>query len=246
MALWGISTTTETLANNYGIPKHLSEVDKNRTPHNCFADNRGWIYRHYTDGKIGGISTQYTDEIIVPVIGLNTTGIASNTTGLGLATPTAVFFVDPNNAPIISTVGGASTGISTNTVGYVHLVFNEMVYAGAGATINLLRSTGAALVATAASTGSPVQVNIPGIGQTVIRFNGQLTNRVAFAFTAPSTGIGTYISIDMASGFVGVITDAYNGAGVTSSFASTLIRNISGAGSTSGVGIGVTTLIIKA
>ena len=32
MALWGISTTTETAENNYGIPKHLSENDRNNSP----------------------------------------------------------------------------------------------------------------------------------------------------------------------------------------------------------------------
>jgi hypothetical protein len=46
---------------------------------------------------------------------------------------------------------------------------------------------------------------------------------------------------------VGVITDLYNGVGVTSTFTSDIIRNVGGAGTfTSGVGIGTTTLTIVA
>lgn len=246
MALWGISTTTETAANNYGIPKHLMETDKTHTPHNCFADNRGWIYRYYGDNKYSGLSTSYYDEILVPVAGLNTTGIGSNSTGLGAATPVAVFFNDPNNASIISVGGGATTGISTGTVGEVHVVYNELVYAGAGATVRILRSTGTPIVATAASTGVPVQVNVPGVGQTYVTFNGQLTNRIAFAFTTPSTGIGTVLSIDLTAGVVGVITDAYDGGAATKTLSSTILRNVAGAGTTSGVGLGATTLRIVA
>lgn len=330
MALWGISTTTETADNNYGIPKDLKEVDRNYTPHNCFASNQGWIYRHYNDGKFSGLSTSYNDEILVAVAGLNTTGISSNSTGLGLATPVALFFADPNNASIISVGGGATTGIKTGTNAEVHLVFNEFVYAGAGATVlvqtyNPNGVLQGSLVATAASTGSPVQVNIPGIGQTVITYNGQITNRVAFGFTAPSTvfsanvpflttgitttvaigsttifvnsssgvsigssvsvtgvaitnvavtGVGatfvnigtgstigttistgstvtfstltekTYLGISTAKSFTGIITDAYNGVGVTSSYTTGSLRNVAGAGTTSGVGLGTDRLFV--
>jgi hypothetical protein len=58
----------------------------------------------------------------------------------------------------------------------------------------------------------------------------------------------TKLSIDLSSGFVGVITDGSNGVGVISSFTSqfgdVLLRNIGGAGTTSGVGIGTTTLTV--
>jgi len=330
MALWGISTTTETADNNYGIPKYLKEVDKNHTPHNCFADNRGWIYRHYTDGKFSGLSTSYNDEILVHVSGLNTTGISSNSIGLGLATPVALFFADPNNSSIISVGGGATNGITTGTTAEVHLVFNEAVYAGAGSTIliNTFNPNGVpqgSLVATARSTGVPVQVNIPGLGQTFRTFNGQITNRVAFAFTAPSTvfsadvsflntGVSTTVSagsttlfvssssgvsvgssvsvtgvaivnavvtgvaatfvtigtastvasvistgttvtfstftrktllgISTVKSFTGVITDAYNGVGVTSTYTLGSLRNVAGAGTTSGVGLGTDRLFV--
>ena len=339
MALWGISTTTETSDNNYAIPKFLQETDRNNTPHNCFADVRGWVYRKYGTSQQSGLSTDYYDEILVPVAGLNTAGSSSDTgaTGLGLATPVAVFFEDVNLASPISIGAGGTTGITTGSTGYVHLVFNELVYVSAGATVRLraLDANNAnettAIVATAGSfaNGSTVfnYINDTGIvGNT--SFNGQITNRPSFAFTAPSTvlvanvnflttatttaqtvaigatvifvdsvsnvsvgsslsitgkltnvpvvsvgtttvqigtastiastitaGIAatfstrtnaTKLSIDISRGFIGVITDVSGGVGVTSSFTSDIIRNIGGAGSTSSVGIGTTTLTVTA
>lgn len=330
MALWGISTTSETAENNYGIPKFLKETDKTHTPHNCFADNRGWIYRVYGDTKNSGLSTSYYDEILVNVAGLNTTGAGTSLTGLGLATPVALFFEDPNKASIISVGGGATTGVSTGTAVEVHLVFNELVYAGAGATVlvETFNANGVAqgsLVATAASTGVPVSVNVPGVGQTVVTFNGQVTNRVAFGFNAPNTvfaanvnilttgisttvavgsttlfvsstsgvsigssvsvtgvavtnapvtGVGntfvtigtastiastistgstvtfsqltnkTLLGISTAKSFTGVITDAFNGVGVTSSYTPGSLRNVAGAGTTSGDGLGTNRLFV--
>jgi len=255
MALWGISTNAETAANNYAIPKYFGEysainsqfeaTDKNRSPYNCFATNAGWTYRHYGTRMHSGLSTSYYDELIVQVSGLNTTGSGTSTVGLGTATPIAVFFEDPNLASPISIGAGGTTGIATGTTGYVHIVWNETVYCSAGATVLITPSTGSNIVATAASAGAPVSLNIPGVGQTVITFNGQITNRVAFAFTAPSTGIGTVLRIATANGVIGIITDASGGAGVTSSLTG-LVKNIAGAGTTSGVGIGTTTLTIKA
>ena len=339
MALWGISTTTETSDNNYAIPKFLQETDRNNTPHNCFADVRGWVYRKYGTSQQSGLSTDYYDEILVPVAGLNTAGSSSDTgaTGLGLATPVAVFFEDVNLASPISIGAGGTTGITTGSTGYVHLVFNELVYVSAGATVRLRAfdannaNETTAIVATAGSfaNGSTVFNYINDTGFVAnTSYNGQITNRPSFAFTAPSTvltanvnflttvtttgqtvGIGstvifvdsvsnvsvgsslsitgkltnvpvvsvgtttvqigtgstiastitagiavtfstrtnaTKLSIDMPSGFIGVITDVSGGAGVTSSFTSDIIRNIGGAGSTSSVGIGTTTLTVTA
>ena len=81
MALWGISTTTETAANNYAIPKFNHEVDRNRSPWNTFADVRGWIQRRYKSTEHSGLSTQYYDEVLVPVVGLNTAGVPSDQIG---------------------------------------------------------------------------------------------------------------------------------------------------------------------
>ena len=337
MALWGISTTSETSGNNYNIPKFFLDTDRNNTPHNCFADVRGWVYRRYGTTEQSGLSTSYYDEVIVPVAGLNTVGSGASTTGLGLATPVAVFFEDENRASPISIGAGGTTGITTGSIGNVHLVFNELVYVSAGATI-CLRAFDAnnanettAIVATAGSfaNGSTVFNYINNTGFVAnTSYNGQITNRPSFAFTAPSTvlaanvnflttatttgqtvaigatvifvdsvsnvsvgsslsitgkltnvpvvsvgtttvqigtastiastitaGIAatfstrtnaTKLSIDISRGFIGVITDVSGGAGVTSSFTSDIIRNIGGAGSTSSVGIGTTTLTVTA
>lgn len=256
MALWGISTTTETAANKYGIPKFLRDFDRNRTPHNCFADQRGWVYRFYGSNEQSGLSTSYYDEVLVPVSGLNTVGVSSNSIGLGLATPVAVFFEEQNRASPISIGAGGTAGIGTGKTGYVHVVFNEIVNVSAGATcvINQFTSTGTPtgtpIVATARSfaNGSTVTNFVNGQSfKTFTSYNGQITNRVAFAFTAPSSGVGTVLRIDTSKGFVGVITDFSGAAGVTSVFTSDMIRNVGGAGTFGTTsGIGTTTLTVVA
>jgi len=236
MAIWGISTTTETLANNYAIPKHLSDVDRNRTPHNCFADQRGWIYRHYGTASHSGLSTSYHDEVLVPVVGLNTTGIGSNFTGLGAATPVAIFFADPNLASPISVAAGATNFISTSTSNpEVHVVYNELVHVSAGTTvlINTFDANNAnastAIVATAASITRNCPVynffNDQGIKESV-NYNGQITNRIAFRFTPPTTvltaqvnfnttAVTTTISIGSSVIFVNSVSNVSTGSSLT-------------------------------
>jgi hypothetical protein len=260
MALWGISTTTETAANNYAIPKYKHSVDRNRTPWNTFADVRGWIYRRYGTSEHSGLSSSYYDEVLVPVAGLNTgtdsPGNGANNTGLGTATPVAVFFEDPNLSSIISVGGGGTSGIGTGRTGYVHVVWNENVYCSAGATIRILRSTGSALIGTASSIGTSVVNYTNSDGYVVDTFNGQISNRIAFAFPVPValSGIGTVLSIDLATGVVGTITDFSGGGPVTKTLSSDLICNVGGAGTYLSVhrdtglpvGIGTTTLTITA
>jgi len=251
MALWGISTTTETAANNYAIPKYQHSVDRNRSPWNTFADVRGWIQRHYGTTENSGLSSSYYDEVLIPVAGLNTgtdsPGNGANNTGIGSATPVAVFFEDPNKASPISIGAGGTTGIGTGTTGYVHVVWNENVYCSAGATVRILRSTGAALIGTASSTGAAVMNYTNANGYVQQTFNGQISNRIAFAFPVPNTGIGTVLSIDLGAGVVGTVTDFSGGGTVTKTLSSDLICNVGGAGTyLSGVGIGTTTLTIKA
>ena len=256
MSLWGISTNSETAANNYGIPKHLGKytavtsqfdaTNLKRSPWNCFADHRGWIYRNYKSSQRCGLSTRYTDSILATVSGLATAGSGSNTLGLGNASPIAVFFEDPNLAARPTAGYGATAGIGTGRTGYVHVVFNEQVYVSAGATIGLRVGVSTSLVAYAQSAGAPVHVDLAGAAGVYQTFNGQITNRVAFAFTAP-TAIGSTISIITTTGYVGTTTEAtVAGVAITVTSLDGLVKNVAGAGTTSGVGLGVTTLTIKA
>ena len=246
MALWGISTTTETSDNNYAIPKFLQETDRNNTPHNCFADVRGWVYRRYGTTEHSGLSVDYCDDVIVPVAGLNTTGDTSDlgSTGLATATPVAVFFEDVNLASPISIGAGGTTGITTGSTGFVHLVFNELVYVSAGTTVRLraLDANNAnettAIVATAGSfsNGSTVfnYINNTGIvGNT--SFNGQITNRAAFAFTAPSTVLSANVN------FLITTINATVAVGATNIFVANTTGVVAGVSSISVVGPGTIT-----
>lgn len=245
MALWGISTTTETVTNNYAIPKFLSDVDKTRFRHNGFASSEGWTYRHYGDNKFSGLSTSYYDEILVPVFPLSGAEAGDNKTGLGAATPVAVFFKDVNNGSPISVAGGSTSFISTATSGEVHLVYNELVYCGAGATIridqvNAAGAVQASIVATATSTG----VSLPKYGY----FDGQITNRVAFTFTSPGvSGINSSLVVNYGTNVVGTITDFSGTAAVKIISSEAAIRyNVGGAGTSASVGLGVTHLTVTA
>jgi hypothetical protein len=227
MALWGISTTQETWANSYAIPKFLNDQDRNFTPHNCFADDRGWIYRTYGTTVHSGLGTIYTDAVLVPVAGLNTVAAASTTfttgiaitfgsdgadanpmtyTGIAPATPVAVFFEDPNNATPITVAAGGTTGVVPEATVKVNVVYNEQVFVSTGATISIETydvndenaSTQIVGYAETAVGSITVFTNTNGTaggenevynltGEAGTDFAGQITNRVSFAFTAPST-----------------------------------------------------------
>jgi hypothetical protein len=236
MALWGISTTSETAANKYAIPKFQLETDRNTSPWNTFADVRGWIQRRYKTKENSGISTRYFDEVLVPVVGINSTNLGG-TTGIGTAGPVAVFFEDPNQASPISVGGGGTTGIATNTTGYVHVVFNELVFAGAGATVRIRTfdannaNESTAIVGTAVSnTGTQYAWAGPaanhGSPNVYTGFNGQITNRVAFAFTSPSTVLTAQVAISttltttgqtVAIGGTNIFVDSVAGVSIGSS-----------------------------
>ena len=237
MSLWGISTASETAANNYAIPKFQLETDRNTSPWNTFADVRGWVQRRYKTTVNSGISTRYFDEVLVPVVGLNSTGAVGGTTGIGTANPVAVFFEDPNQASPISVGGGGTTGIATNTTGYVHLVFNELVFAGAGATVRIRTfdandaNESTAIVGTAVSNagtqyawaGYAANHGSPNV---YTGYNGQITNRVAFAFTSPSTVLTAQVAISttltasgqtVAIGGTNIFVDSVAGVSIGSS-----------------------------
>jgi len=237
MALWGISTASETAANKYAIPKFQLETDRNTSPWNTFADVRGWIQRRYKTKENSGLSTRYFDEVLVPVVGLNSTNLGG-TTGIGTAGPVAVFFEDPNQASPISVGGGGTTGIATNTTGYVHVVFNELVFAGAGSTVLIgtfdatdRESKSTAIVGTAVSnTGTQYAWAGPaashGSPNVYTNFNGQITNRVAFAFTSPSTLLTANVPISttlttsgqtVAIGGTNIFVDSVAGVSIGSS-----------------------------
>jgi len=220
MALWGISTATETAANQYNLPKYVKQVARANSRHDVFADVRGWVQRHYRGSEHSGISTRYYDEVLVPISGIAGTGgysvsLGSTLTGLGLAQPVAVFFEDPNKASNISVGGGATTGIGTGRTGYVHVAFNELVFAGAGATVrirafdanNANETTAIIGYAVSVAPGATVAnwtyqypnagvgtVTNPGGPQLTTNYNGQITNRVAFAFTAPNTVLSANVN----------------------------------------------------
>jgi hypothetical protein len=246
MALWGISTTSETADNNYAIPKYQESVDRNRSPWNTFADVRGWIQRWYGTTENSGLSTNYYDEVLISVAGLNTgpaAGISSDATGLCIATPVAVFFEDPNKASPITIGGGATTGITTGTTGHVHVVWNETVYAGAGSTVRIKtfdangQNENTAIVATAASVASgagvPVYTNEDGY-VIVDNFNGQITNRVSFAFTAPTSVLAANVT------FLTTDINASVSAGGTNIFVSNTTEVVAGVSSISIAGVAVT------
>tara|TARA_B100001094_G_scaffold3174_1_gene2831 strand:- start:650 stop:1759 length:1110 start_codon:yes stop_codon:yes gene_type:complete len=199
MALWGISTTQEAASNNYAIPKWFNDSDRSFTPHNCFADERGWIYRRYQSDEQSGLSTTYYDEVIVPVAGLNTTGYGGttqNVTGLGTATPVAFFFEDPNKNNPISVNAGGTDAVGPDAAVTVHLVYNENVFVGKGTTIKVRtfdingenESDRIIGYATSATYGAPIVAfaNTSGVVE-YTNFNGQIGNRIAFALTAPTT-----------------------------------------------------------
>jgi len=238
MALWGISTTSETAANNYGIPKHLSENDRNNSPWNCFADVRGWVYRRYGTSEYSGLSSSYYDEVLVPIAGLNSTTTVGDTgaIGIGTAGPVAVFFEDPNRSSRISVGGGATSGISTNNTVYAHVVFNELVFAGAGATMRIRTfdandaNESTSIVAYASSAGVSTQfawsstAALHGSPDVFVNYNGQITNRVSFAFTSPSTlltanvnFLTTGITTVVAIGGTNIFVDSVSGVSVGSS-----------------------------
>ena len=62
-----------------------------------------------------------------------------NQTGLGTATPVAIFFEDPNkNNPISVSAGGTDAMYCCHTAAVnVHLVYNENVFCGTGATVKV-------------------------------------------------------------------------------------------------------------
>lgn len=125
MPLWGKTTADESK------PKYLKRGSKVAEPDNCFATNQGWVYRHYKNAA----KTEYYDEVLVAIGGLaGAQGeVAPQTTNIGEATITAVFFEE-------SAYAGAATGS-------IVVVYNEKVTvstAGGAPTITVTAGAGTA------------------------------------------------------------------------------------------------------
>jgi len=86
MALWGKSNTAD------AKPKYLIRGAQNHDPADCFADERGWVLRHYKqqgDKSAAVAAGEYWDEVLVAIGGL---GGGGATDPLEEPTITAVFF----------------------------------------------------------------------------------------------------------------------------------------------------------
>ena len=90
------------------------------------------------------------------------------------------------------------------------------------------------------------------VGNTFVQIGSASTSASGFssgnAVTFSTLTRATKLAIDIAPGFIGVITDGSSAVGVISSFTSqfgdVLLRNVGGAGTTGSVGIGTTTLTV--
>ena len=247
MALWGISTTTETAENNYAIPKYNQNVDRNRSPWNTFADVRGWVQRHYKTTENSGLSSAYYDEVLVPVSGINTgndsPGNGANNTGLGTATPVAVFFEDPNLASPISVGGGGTTVLAANSTGYVHVVWNETVYCSAGSTVRIKtvdangENESTPVIATASSVTPGAEIPVftnEGGYEVVSNYNGQISNRISFEFTSPSSVLSANVP------FLATEVNSTVAAGTTDIFVADTTNVVAGVSSITVDGVAIT------
>jgi len=150
MALWGKSTTDESK------PKYLDRVNKNGLLEDCFADERGWVLRHYKqqgDKATAFAAGEYWDEVLVAIGGLGGSGA---TDLLADANITAVFF--------------EQEALAQGDTGTVVVIYNELVTVG---------GTPGELAITVNTTSSAGTFDA-----TYARGSG--TNRLEFDFTVPS------------------------------------------------------------
>jgi len=150
MALWGNSTTDESK------PKYLDRVNKNGLLEDCFADERGWILRHYKqqgDKAAAVAAKEYWDEVLVAIGGLGGSGATDLLTDANI---TAVFFEQEE--------------LAQGDTGTVVVIYNELVAVG---------GTTGDLAITVNSTGATST-----IAANYVR--GSETNRLEFDFTVPS------------------------------------------------------------
>lgn len=121
MALWGITTADESK------PKWLTDGNKVGDKQHCFADNRGWILRHYKNAA----KTDFWDEVLVAIGGL------SGAAALAEATISSVHFRDAS--------------YDQGDTGAVIVVYNELVDVTNGATLVVAGTTTGNITATASA-----------------------------------------------------------------------------------------------
>jgi len=103
MPLWGKTETDESK------PKWLDNVNKNGLAEDCFADERGWVLRHYKGYDKN--TARYWDEVLVAIGGL--AGGTDPAAALGEADITAVFF--------------EQEALAQGETGTVVVIYNEQV-----------------------------------------------------------------------------------------------------------------------
>ena len=124
MPLWGKTTSDESK------PKYLDNVNKNGLAEDCFANEEGWVLRHYKGSDKN--TARYWDEVLVSIGGL--AGAGSTTEGLGAATITGVFFEQES--------------LAQGATGTVVVVFNELVTVANSPTVVVTGSSTGAVTAT--------------------------------------------------------------------------------------------------
>ena len=144
MALWGKSTTDESK------PKYLTRGAQNHDPADCFADERGWVLRHYKqqgDKSAAVAAGEYWDEVLVAIGGLGGGGAA-----------------DLLEAPTTSAVFFEQEAIAVADVTTVVVIYNEPVDVTGSPTIGIAASlTGPVSATYARGTGTNrLEFDLPG------------------------------------------------------------------------------------
>lgn len=166
MPLWGTSTADESK------PKFLSRSNPVGKLEDCFATNRGWTLRHYTNTA----KTTYYDELLVAVGNLAGT---QTVTGLSEATITAVYFESASPS-----VAGTDSAVI--------VVWNELVNITANATLPITGSTTGSITCTASSAANPR--GLTGVNFARFQFdNSTLTAGETLSIADATTITGTIV-----------------------------------------------------
>lgn len=177
MALWGNTDADESK------PKWLTAESKVNNIDNCFADERGWVYRHYKNAE----KTEYWDEVLATVSGLATdiggadiVAFEFITTSVSAASPDEFSVrVRFNEKVNVVTTGGTPTLTITNTSSGTGTDFDLDYASGSG---------GFELVFTGTWTTEFEETDVLSIGENAITLNsGTITDASGTASNAVIT-----------------------------------------------------------